>query len=37
MENAIDEKTLEGGYENPWTYKGSTFTTDDIDDFFGFV
>ena len=24
-------------YENPWLYKGSTFTTDDIDDFFGFV
>ena len=27
----------EGDYENPWTYKGSTFTSDDIDDFFGFV
>ena len=24
-------------YENPWLYKGSTFTSDDIDDFFGFV
>ena len=24
-------------YENPWLYKGSTFTTDDINDFFGFV
>ena len=37
MENATNAETLEGGYENPWTYKGSTFTTDDIDDFFGFV
>ena len=27
----------EGGYENPWTYQGATFTTDDIDNFFGFV
>ena len=27
----------EGGYENPWTYEGSTFTSDDIDNFFGFV
>jgi hypothetical protein len=24
-------------YENPWLYKGTDFTTDDIDDFFGFV
>jgi len=24
-------------YENPWLYKGTTFTTNDIDDFFGFV
>ena len=39
-ENATNEKdteTLEGSYENPWTYKGSTFTSADIDDFFGFV
>jgi len=27
----------EGNYENPWIYKGSTFTSDDIGDFFGFV
>tara|TARA_B100000287_G_scaffold133637_1_gene125647 strand:- start:909 stop:1355 length:447 start_codon:yes stop_codon:yes gene_type:complete len=27
----------EGDYENPWTYKGSAFTSDDINDFFGFV
>ena len=24
-------------YENPWLYKGTNFTTDDINDFFGFV
>jgi len=27
----------EGDYENPWTYKGSTFTSADIDNLFGFV
>ena len=27
----------EGGYENPWIYKGTTFTTEHIDNFFGFV
>ena len=29
--------TGEGHYENPWSYQGTTFTSDDIDDFFGFV
>ena len=29
-ESAID-------YENPWLYQGTAFTSDDIDDFFGFV
>ena len=24
-------------YENPWYYKGSAFTSDDINDFFGYV
>ena len=24
-------------YENPWLYKGTNFTTEHIDDFFGFV
>ena len=24
-------------YENPWLYQGTTFTSDDIGDFFGFV
>ena len=27
----------ERDYENPWTYQGSTFTSADINDFFGFV
>jgi len=31
------EETSEGDYENPWYYQGTTFTTDDIGDFFGFV
>ena len=31
------ESNSEGDYENPWTYQGSTFTSDDINDFFGFV
>ena len=31
------ESTGEGYYENPWTYQGTTFTSDDINDFFGFV
>ena len=28
---------MEAGYENPWYYKGTAFTSDDINDFFGFV
>ena len=28
---------VEGDYENAWTYKGSTFTSADIDGQFGFV
>ena len=31
------ESSNEGDYENPWTYQGSTFTSDDINDFFGYV
>ena len=31
------ESTGEGDYENPWPYQGSTFTSDDIDPFFGYV
>ena len=32
-----DNQTSEGSYENPWTYQGSTFTSADIDGFFGYV
>ena len=28
---------LEVDYENPWYYKGTDFTSDDIGDFFGYV
>ena len=31
------EETSERDYENPWYYQGATFTSDDINDFFGFV
>jgi len=31
------ESTGEGSYENPWTYQGTTFSSDDIDSFFGYV
>ena len=27
----------EGDYENPWLYEGTTFTSDDIGDFFGYI
>ena len=30
-------ETDQGSYENAWTYKGSTFSSDDINSFFGFV
>ena len=32
-----DDYEMEGDYENPWHYKGTAFTSDDIGDFFGFV
>ena len=32
-----NNQTSEGSYENPWTYQGTTFTSNDINDFFGFV
>ena len=35
--NEKDTETSEGSYENPWTYQGTTFTSNDINDFFGFV
>ena len=28
---------MEGGYENPWYYKGTAFTSNDIGDFIGYV
>ena len=37
METATKADLGQGGYENPWTYKNTTFTSDDIDNFFGFV
>ena len=37
LETPNETKVVEGTYENPWTYQGSTFTSNDIDDFFGFV
>jgi len=37
MESATNEQIDEGSYENPWTYQGTTFTSNDINDFFGYV
>ena len=37
MEATTKTTVGEGDYENPWTYEGSTFTSGDINDFFGFV
>ncbi len=37
METSTETPMGEGDYENPWTYKGSTFTSADINDLFGFV
>ena len=37
METTATTSVGEGGYENPWTYQGTTFTTEHIDNFFGFV
>ena len=31
------ERMGETDYENPWLYKGTTFTSDDIGNFFGYV
>ena len=35
--NEKDTETSEGSYENPWTYQGTTFTSNDINGFFGYV
>ena len=37
METTTKTSVVEGDYENPWTYQGTAFTSDDIDDLFGFV
>ena len=37
METTTETTVVEGDYANPWTYQGATFTSADIDDFFGFV
>ena len=37
MEATTKTTVGEGDYENPWTYKGTTFSSDAIDSFFGFV
>ena len=37
METTTKTSVAEGIYENAWTYQGTTFTSDDINDFFGFV
>ena len=37
METANETKVVEGDYENAWSYQGTTFTSDDINDFFVFV
>ena len=37
METTTETPVVEGDYENPWTYQGTTFTSADIDNFFGFV
>ena len=37
MATTTETRLGEGIYENAWTYQGTTFTSDDINDFFGFV
>ena len=37
MATTTKTPVVEGVYENPWVYKGTTFTSADIGDFFGFV
>jgi hypothetical protein len=37
VETTPETSVGEGTYENPWTYQGTTFTSADIDNFFGFV
>ena len=37
METTAETRLDKGGYENAWIYQGTTFTSADIDSFFGFV
>ncbi len=37
LEATTETSVVEGIYENAWTYKGTTFTSNDINDFFGYV
>ena len=37
METSPETSVGEGLYANPWTYEGTAFTSNDIDNFFGFV
>ena len=37
METTTETSVVEGIYENAWTYQGTAFTSDDINDFFGYV
>ena len=37
METTPETTVVEGDYENPWTYQGSTFTSADINGKFGYV
>ncbi len=37
METTTKTQVGEGEYANPWLYKGTTFTSSDIGDFFGYV
>ena len=37
MATSTETSVAEGIYENAWTYQGTAFTSDDINDFFGYV
>ena len=37
MDTTTETTVGEGDYENAWTYQGTTFTSADIGDFFGYV
>ena len=37
MATTTETSVAETDYENPWTYQGTTFTSNDINSFFGYV